>query len=141
MRKSRAVVAASVAAAFLSQSCFATMRYALPEPEARPTLAVHGVVLGEGPDAEVFEFSEVHETRWTETVLVLTGVVEAPGDAEHGQVSTVSFPLAEVDQILVREMDGTRASIIVGGVLMSAAIAIAYLVTGKSQAGVPIGSS
>ncbi len=104
-------------------------------------MTVRGVVLGEGPDSETFEFSEVHDTRWTETSLLIVGVVHAPGEAEHGQTTTVTFPIADVSEVMVRELDGNRSSIIVAGVIMAASIVISLLVTGKSQDGVPIGSS
>lgn len=139
MRKTKALPAATVAAAFLASSCMSVQRIAVPEPELRTDLDVQGVVLGEGPDSELFEFSEVHEVRWTETSLVVAGVVQAPGESDHGQTTAVTFPLAEVDELLVRSMDGTRSSIIVAGVLMGASIAISLLVTGKAQDGVPIG--
>ncbi len=139
MRKTKALPAATVAAAFLASSCMSVQRIAVPEPELRTDLDVQGVVLGEGPDSELFEFSEVHEVRWTETSLVVAGVVQAPGEPDHGQTTAVTFPLAEVDELLVRSMDGTRSSIIVAGVLMGASIAISLLVTGKAQDGVPIG--
>lgn len=116
-------------------------RMPVPEPEVRAGLNVRGVVLGEGSGSETFEFSEVHDSRWTETSLVIVGVVHAPGDPDHGQTNTVTFPLADIDQVLVREVDGTRSSIIVAGVIMGASIVISFLVTGKSQDGVPIGTS
>ena len=140
MRKPRAAAAVAVTAAFLTQSCFTLSRYAVPEPHEREALAVHGVVLGEGPDADVVRFSEIGEARWTETALVITGVLDAPGEPGHGEVSTVTFPVADVSQVLVREVDATRMSIGIGGVLMAVSVAIAFIVTGKSQDGVPIGS-
>ena len=126
---------------FIASSCMTVQRMPVPEPEVRDGLNVHGVVLGEGPRSETFEFSEVHDSRWTETSLVIVGVVHAPGAPDHGQTTTVTFPLADVDEVLVREVDGTRSSLIVGGVIMGASIVISFLVTGKSKAGVPIGTS
>ena len=141
MRKPNTMVAAAVAASFLAQSCFSVHRLALPEPGLRNSLDVRGVVLGEGPDSETLEFSEVHAAQWTESSLVITGVVHAPGEADHGQISTVSFPLSEVSEVLVRELDGTRMSVVVMAVLVGASAAVMFIVTGKSKAGVPIGSS
>ena len=126
---------------FIASSCMTVQRMPVPEPEVRDDLNVRGVVLGEGPDSETFEFSEVEDFRWTETSLVIVGVVHAPGEPDHGQTTTVTFPLADVDEVLVREVDGTRSSLIVGGVIMGASIVISFLVTGKSKAGVPIGTS
>ncbi len=115
-------------------------RIPLPEPGGRPQLDLRGVVLGEGPNGRTFEFSELFGAEWTETSLVLTGVVHAPGEPDHGQTTTVTFPLADISEVLVSELDGTRASIILGGIIMGASIAIAFLVTGQSQDGVPVGS-
>ena len=139
MRKPNAIAAAVVAASFLMSSCYSVMVQPVPDPDSRADMDIRGVVLGEGPERETFEFSEVNDTRWTQSALVITGVVHAPGEAEHGQTSTVSFPLEDVSDVLVREMSGTRASIIVAGVIMSAAVAITFAVTGKSKDGVPIG--
>lgn len=141
MRKPNAVLAVVAAASFMASSCMSVQRMPVPGPDVRAGLDVRGVVLGHGQDSETFEFSEVRDTRWTVTSLVVTGVVHAPGEPDHGQAATVTFPLADISAVLVRELDGTRSSIIIAGVIMGASIAISFLVTGKSQEGVPIGSS
>ena len=139
MRKPSAASAAIVTASFMLSSCYSVMVQPVPDPDSRTDMDIRGVVLGEGPERETFEFSEVIDTRWTESALVITGVVHAPGEAGHGQTGTISFPLGDVSDVLVREMDGTRASLIVAGVIMSAAVAITFAITGKSKDGVPIG--
>lgn len=143
MRKPNAVLAAVVAVAFMVSGCVSVQRTPVPGPEARDGLDIRGVVLGDcppdGTGCETFEYSEVHDVRWTETSLVITGAVHAPGEDDHGQITTVTFPLAEVSDVLVSETAGTRSSIIVAGILMGASIVISFLVTGKSQDGVPIG--
>ena len=141
MRKPSAASAAIVTASFLLSSCYSVMVQPVPDPDSRADMDIRGVVLGEGPDRETFEFSEVIDTRWTESALVITGVAHAPGESEHGQTSTISFPLEDVSDVLVREMDGTRASLIVAGVIMSGVVAISLAVTGKSKDGVPIGTA
>lgn len=141
MRKPNTMLAAAVAASFLAQSCFSVQRVPVPEPDFHGDFDVRGVVLGEGPDSETFEFSDVMDARWTETSLTITGVVHAPGEADHGRTSSVSFPLSEVSEVLVSEFDGTRASVIVMAVLVGVSAAVMFIVTGKSKAGVPIGSS
>ena len=144
MRKPNAALAAVVAVAFTVSGCMSVQRAPVPGPEVRNGLDIRGVILGECPPeatgCELFEYSEVHDVRWTETSLVITGVVHAPGEDDHGQITTVAFPLAEVSEVLVSDMDGTRASIIVAGILMSASVIISLLVTGKSKDGVPIGT-
>ena len=145
MRKPNAVLATVVAAAFLVSGCASVQRAPVPGPEARDGLDIRGVIVGEcapdGTGCEMFEYSEVHDVRWTETSLVVTGTVNAPGEDGHGQITTVAFPLAEVSNVLVSETAGTRSSIIVAGILMGASVIITFLVTGKSQDGVPIGTS
>lgn len=141
MRKPSAGFAAVVIVPFLVSSCMSVQRIPVPEPEIRADLNVRGVVLGEGPDSETFEFSEVLDSRWTETSLVVVGVVHAPGEPDHGRETTVTFPLADISEVLIREVDGTRSSLIVAGVIMGTSIILSLLLTGKSQDGVPIGSS
>ena len=130
-----------VTASFIATSCMSVQRMPVPEPEVRGGLNVRGVVLGEGPDSETFEFSEVEDFRWTETSLVIVGTVHAPGEPDHGQTTTATFPLADISEVLVNEVDGTRSSLIVGGLIMGATMVMTFLLTGKSQSGVPIGSS
>ena len=141
LRKPSAGLAAVVAVSLIASSCMSVQRMPVPEPEIRADLNVRGVVVGTGLDSETFEFSEVLDSRWTETSLVLVGVVHAPGEPDHGRETTVTFPLADISEVLVNEVDGTRSSLIVAGVIMGATIVFSLLVTGKSQDGVPIGSS
>ncbi len=141
MRKPNGVLAAVTAASLTASSCMSVQRMPVPEPDVRAGLNVSGVVLGEGQHSEMFEFSEVHDTRWTETSLVVTGVVHAPDEPDDGQFTTVTFPLDDISEILVRELDGTRSSIIIAGVIMGVTVVISFLVTGKSQDGVPVGTS
>ncbi len=140
LRKPNVVMTAVVAASFAVSSCISAQWMPLPEPEIRPELNVRGVVLGNETNARTVEFSEVYDTRWTETHLVLTGALHAPGQPDHGQTTTMSFPLADVSELLVRQLDGTRSSLIVAGTIMSASILISFLVTGQSVDGVPIGT-
>ena len=141
MRKPTAVSAAVVAAAFMVSSCYTVMVQPVPEPETRESLDIRGVVFGEGPDRETFQYSEVHGVQWTETALVITGVVHAPGEPEDGQINTTSFPLSDVSDVLVMEVAGTRLSIIVAAVIVGAAAAITFAITGKTVDGGPVGGS
>lgn len=141
MRKPSVGLAAVVTASFLVSGCMSVQRMPVPEPDLRAGLNVRGVVLGEGPDSEEFEFSDVQDARWTETSLVVVGVIHAPGEPDDGQITSVTFPLEDISEVIVRELDGTRSSIILAGVIMGASIAITFLLTGKSQTGVPIGTS
>ena len=144
MRNPKALPAAVVALSFLCSSCYAVKLGPVPEPEARATLDIRGVVVGEcapdGSGCESFEYSEVHGVQWSDSALTITGVVHAPGSDDHGLVSTSSFPLADVSEVMVREFNSTRASVIIAAVLVGASAAIAFSVTGQSKDGVPIGT-
>jgi len=143
LRKPKAVLAAVVAVAFLVSSCMSVQRTPLPGPEGRDGLDIRGVIVGDcvpdGTGCETLEYSEVHDVQWTETSLVVTGVVHAPGEDGHGRITTTAFPLGDISEVLVGNTDGTRSSIIVAGILMGASILISFLVTGKSKDGVPLG--
>ncbi len=139
MRKPRAALPAVVAASFLASSCYSVRVQPVPAPEVRDSTNIRGVVLGEGPDSETFEFSGVEHVRWTEAALIVTGVVRAPGENGDGGTETISFPLSDVSEVLVRELDGTRISVIVASVLVGTAAVIAFAVTGKTKEGGPIG--
>ena len=131
-----------MALSFLCSSCYAVKLGPVPEPEARAALDIRGVVIGEcvpdGSGCEIFEYFEVHGVQWSQSAVTIIGVVHALGAEDHGRVSTASFPLADVNDVMVREFDGTRASVIIAAVLVGALIAVAFSVTGKSQYGVPI---
>ena len=144
MRNPKALPVAVVALSFLCTSCYAVKLGPVPEPEARATLDIHGVVVGEcppdGSGCEVFEYSEVHAVQWSENALTITGVVHAPEADDHGVISTGTFPLSDVSEVMVKEFNATRASVILAAVLVGASAAIAFSVTGKSKDGVPIGT-
>ena len=144
MRNPKAFPVAVVAVSFLCSSCYAVQLAPVPEPEARAALDIRGVVVGEcaadGSGCETFEYSEVHGVQWSESALTITGVVHAPGADDHGQISTGSFPLSDVSDVMVREFNSTRASVILAAVLVGVSAAVAFSVTGKSKDGVPIGT-
>ncbi len=141
MRKHRASLVAPVAAAFLASSCHSVAVRSLPPPGAREGMDVRGVVLGEGPTREVFEFSGVEAVVWSETSLTVTGAVTVQGEEGRGRVETVSFPLADVSEVIAREFDGARTSLIVGAVILGGSVAIALAVTGQTKEGGPIGGA
>lgn len=133
-----------MALSFLCASCYSVKLGPVPEPDARAALDIRGVVVGEcppdGAGCEIFEYSEVHGVQWSESTLTITGVVHAPGAGDHGRISTVSFPLSDVNDVLVREFNGTRASVILAAVVVGVSVVVTFAVTGKSRDGVPIGS-
>ncbi len=139
MRKPGPFAAAAVAFAFFLQGCVGLHQVEIPEPDLRDALQVRGVVLREEGGSKLVEFSEVHASRWTNDELVISGVLHAPGEAEDGQESTQSFPIGEIERVVVRQVDGNRTSVVIGGLIMGVVVVATFLITGKSQDGVPIG--
>lgn len=139
MRKPRASLAATVAASILASSCYTVVARPLPPPGERERATLRGVVLGEGAERQTIQFSDVESATWSETSLTITGALDAPGQAEHGRLETVSVPLADVTEVFVREFNGTRASVVVGVVVVGASALIAWAVTGQTKEGGPIG--
>ena len=110
MRKPGTFLAATVAASFLASSCYTVVARPLPPPGEREDVTVRGVVLGTGLawETETFEFSDVESAIWSETSLTVTGALNAPGQANHGRVETMAFPLADVSEVIVRKFDWTE---------------------------------
>ena len=104
MRKPGTFLAATVAASFLASSCTGVAR-PLPPPGEREGVVVRGVVLDAGSAQKTFEFSDMESAIWSETSLTVTGAVNAPFQDNHGRVETMSFPLADVSEVIVREVD------------------------------------
>ena len=75
----------------------------VPSPEARIVGDIRGVVLRSEARGERFEFSDVAEVRWTSSAVTITGTLNAPGHQEHGRNTTASFPLADVQYLIVHE--------------------------------------
>ena len=119
----------------------------VPSPETRVIGDVRGVVLREGAGGRTFQFSDVSETRWTSSGLIITGTVDAPGrvrngtyeppSPDHGRVRTVSFPLSDIDHVLVHENfdAGDRWAAGVSLILGAAAggVAVVLYVAGMSS--------
>ena len=108
----------SVAACFPIAGCGAVFR-TVPLPpassEAEVVADIRGVVLREGAGGGRFQFSDVSEARWTSSELVITGVVNSPGNPGHGQTRTMSFAFADVDHVLVRDYQPARTGLLVFG--------------------------
>ena len=127
----------TVIAVFCFSGCYSVLARPVPLPGERQDMNVRGAILGERDQAERFEFASVEGVRWTESALVMTGVLSV-GD---GQITTMSFPLSDVSEVLVRELDGTRASILTAGVLLGTTIVITFALTGKTTDNGPIGGN
>ena len=74
-----------------------------PPPEPAVIADIRGFVLTDEAGGVEFRFSEVSDVRWTSSDLSITGTIDDPGSADHQQVRTVSFPLGDVNHLLVRE--------------------------------------
>ena len=93
---------------------------AVPSPEVSVTADLRGIQLQGVAGDERIMFSHVSGLRWTPSTLVVTGTVDAPGSPDHRQVRTLSFPLDEVNALLVREYDSSRSVLLalgLGGLL------------------------
>ena len=110
MRKPGTFLAATVAASFLASSCYSVFARPLPPPGEREDLTVRGVVLDAGSAQKTFEFSDVETAIWSETSLTVTGAVNAPGQANHGRVETMAFPLADVSEVIVRKFNWAKVA-------------------------------
>ena len=127
MRKPGTFLAATVAASFLASSCYTGVARPLPPPGEREGVAMRGVVLDAGSAQKTFEFSDMESALWSETSLTVTGAVNAPFQANHGRVETMSFPLADVSKVIVRKFDWTEVMLQTGiGVGLGVAL-LAYL--------------
>ena len=126
MRKPGTFLAATVAASFLASSCYSVVARPLPPLGEREGVAVRGVVLDAGSAQETFEFSDMESAIWSETSLAVTGALNAPFQANHGRVETMSFPLADVSKVLVREVDWAQVTVYaVSYVVIASAVAAA----------------
>ena len=86
-------------------SLYAVPVATVPSPEATVVADISGVALSPEAGGRIVSFSGVSHVRWTSSALLITGEVDAPGIPEHGQVTTMSFPLEDVSHVLVREYD------------------------------------
>lgn len=74
-----------------------------PPPEPAVIADIRGFVLTDEAGGAEFRFSEVAEVSWTSSHLSITGTIDEPRSPDHQEVRTISFPLGDVDRMLVRE--------------------------------------
>lgn len=72
-------------------------------PEPAMMADISGFVLTNEAGGVEFRFSEVSEVSWTSSHLSITGTIDDPRSPDHQEVRTISFPLGDVDHLLVRE--------------------------------------
>lgn len=126
MRKPPRALVVTVTIPFLA-ACVGTLAQPLPEPGARPTGSLRGVIL-QGPEPERVEYSEMADVQWTDSTVALTGIVRGRGT----DMSTRTYRLAEVESLLVRTFDPNRTSLLVAGVMVGAGALAAILFTGRT---------
>lgn len=134
MRRPARVLAVGVLLPFLT-GCFATQMQSLAEaPEPRPT-NISGVVLtGDGESDERIEFDRVDHVEWTDSTLIVTGVPKAEAGSEaNGTAETRTFALTSVSSVLVKEVDPSKTSIIIGAIGVGAIAVAALLLTGQAD--------
>ena len=74
-----------------------------PSRDTRVVGDIRGVQLLPAVGGARVEFSEVTQVSWTSSALLITGTVDAPRTPEDGLHTTSSFPLADIDYVIVRE--------------------------------------
>jgi len=79
--------------------------------EPRVVGNIRGVVLGPEAGGQVVEFSEVSDVRWTSSVLVITGTVDAAGSADPGQITTARYPIEDINYVIVRNYSKGSSSL------------------------------
>lgn len=138
MRKPRPTLILAVAVPFLT-GCFGIQAQPLPEPQARSSAGVRGLVVRDGTNARRIEFSRVDHVEWTDSTVLLVGVLKDPveagasGSAVDGTITSRVFPLSSISGVLVRQVDANRTSILIGAVAVGTIAIAALLLTGKTD--------
>lgn len=129
MRKPPRAFVIVVALLFLS-GCFRVQAVALPEPAERGALDVRGVVL-EGD--ERIEFARVDQTEWSDSTILLSGLLKSAGESGAPTATTRTIALSSVTALLVRQVDANRTSIIIGGIIVGGIAIAALALTGQAD--------
>lgn len=136
IRRPRRATVALVALPFLV-GCFSVTRTAVPRslPD-RQALELRGVVVTQPDDGteEVLEFEELHDVTWSPSSLSFVADVRQDGRTE---TVTRLVPITELRSVMVREFDGGKTSLIVGGAIVATVAVITFVVTGDRAAYLP----
>jgi len=127
-RPGRALVL--VVSAPLVAGCFGTFQQPLPEPTERPS-QIKGVVRDDGGEGERIEFDTVDQVEWSDSEVVLTGILD-------DESVTRSYPLSTLSGVLIRELDPAKTSVVIAGFFIGAVATVALLVTGQGRSGTPL---
>lgn len=136
IRRPRRATVALVALPFL-MGCFSVTQTAVPRslPD-RQALDLRGVVVTQPDEGteEVLEFEELHDVTWTPSSLSFVADVRQDGRTE---TVTRLVPITELQSVMVRQFDGAKTSLIVGGAIVAAVAVITFIVTGDRQSYLP----
>lgn len=136
IRRPRRATVALVALPFLV-GCFSVTQTAVPRslPD-RQALELRGVVVTQPDDGteEVLEFEELHDVTWTPSSLSFVADVRQDGRTE---TVTRLVPITELRSVMVRQFDGGKTSLIVGGAIVATVAVITFIVTGDRQSYIP----
>lgn len=136
IRRPRRATVALVALPFL-MGCFSVTQTAVPRslPD-RQALDLRGVVVTQPDEGteEVLEFEELHDVTWTPSSLSFVADVRQDGRTE---TVTRLVPITELRSVMVRQFDGAKTSLIVGGAIVAAVAVITFIVTGDRQSYLP----
>ena len=127
MRKIPQSLVVLVIAPFLA-SCMATMSLPLPEPAERSNADIRGLILGSTGSAERIEYEDTQFVQWTDSTVVITGILSGEGR----NVTTQTYQIQDVEAILVHQLHPDRTSVIVGGLLVGAGALAALVFTGET---------
>ena len=108
--------------------CASILVEPLPEPAARPTTTIRGVILRNASSGERIDYRRTEFVVWTDSTLAITGIVPA----ESQNVTTRTYRLSDLEAVLVRRVDANRTSLLIAGVMVGVAALTAILVTGKT---------
>ena len=127
MRKLPRLLVVTVTIPFLV-GCVATLAQPLPEPAARPDMAIRGVILRNPESGERIEYRRTEFVEWTDSTVAITGIVRGEGR----NMTTRTFRLSDVEAILVRHLNPSRTSLLVAGVMVGVGVLAANLFGGQA---------
>lgn len=129
MRRPNRALALAVGVPFMA-GCFSTFQVPVPEPPERSS-RIQGVVRDDGADGARIEFDAVDQVAWSDSEVVVVGILE-------DEAVTRSFPISSLSGVLVRQIDPAKTSVVIAGLFIGAIATISLLLTGQARDGVPL---
>jgi hypothetical protein len=127
MKKPGRILVTTVTIPFLT-ACFAVLPAPIPAPPERESADIRGVVMrgDNGAEDERVEFAEVLNVEWMDGGVVMVGLQNL-----NSQAVTREFRYEDLSGVLQRQLDPTRTSILIGGVMVAAIGTIALIINGS----------